>query len=294
MIKMRLYNSTHRGGGLLFGQDGFLYLTTGEQAQHSTAQSLDTNLDGGVLRLDVNKDASKSHAPVYKLPQDPRDTNDDEISGVEYWIPNDNPVWSNTDDYFEEYYSIGHRNPHRMTMDQLTGKMYIGEIGSNIHEEVNVVEKGFNYGYPVYEGAAVKNRCTSQLYPGTSHALPLVAFPRNEANSIIGGYVYRGSNLPFLYGRYICGDYGNGEEIWSVNTQTGAYELLLTFTPGNVISFGEDHDGEIYLLNRETTSRSTSWVFPAKALPRRLPFCKPELLLTSTASLRLPAWSLMN
>ena len=83
-----------------------------------------------------------------------------------------------------------------------------------------------------------------------AHTTPLVEFPRSAANSIIGGYVYRGSNLPSLYGKYLCGDYGSGEEIWTVDINTGNYELLMTFTPGNIISFGEDHQGEIYLLKQ--------------------------------------------
>lgn len=174
MIKMRMYNSTHRGGGMVFGQDGFLYVTTGDQAQHSTAQTLDNNLDGGTLRIDVDKDPSRSHAPPHLMPQDVRSP--DEISGVEYWIPDTNP-FVGTPGIFEEYYSIGHRNPHRLTMDPVTGEMYIGEIGSNVFEEINVLQAGQNYGWPVFEGDRVKNTCTSQLYNNMTQKLPLVAFP---------------------------------------------------------------------------------------------------------------------
>lgn len=246
MIKVRLYNSTHRGGGLIFGTDGFLYLTTGDQAQHSTAQTMDNNLDGGVLRLDVNMDPTKSHAPTYLMPKDlPRAP--DETSGNGYFIPDDNPFVGQTN-VFEEYYTLGHRNPHRMTMDRQTGIMYIGEIGSNKHEEINIVKKGKNYGWPVWEGAQAHNRCTNQLYPGTQHELPLTAFPRSVANSITGGYVYRGLNIPELEGKYICGDYGSADEIWSVDINTGAYTLLLN--SNNPISFGEDKRGELYVLRQ--------------------------------------------
>ena len=248
MIKIRLYNTTHRGGGMVFGNDGFLYLTIGDQAQHRTAQEMENNLDGGVMRLDVNQDPTKSHAPIRTFPQDAGDT--DEISGVGYWIPNDNPFIDPSGARMEEYYTLGHRNPHRMTKDKETGIMYIGEIGSNTHEEVNIVQPGKNYGWPVYEGLVVKNTCTNQLYSGTTHTPPLVAFPRSQANSITGGYVYRGNNIPSLYGKYICGDYGSGEEIWTVDIETGEYELLMIFTPNNIISFGEDHQGEIYILKQ--------------------------------------------
>ncbi|MEM6344773.1 MAG: PQQ-dependent sugar dehydrogenase [Bacteroidota bacterium] len=247
MIKVRMYNSTHRGGGMVFGQDGFLYLTTGDQAQHSTAQTLDNNLDGGLLRIDVDKDPSRSHAPTYLMPKDVRSP--DEISGVEYWIPNSNP-FNGTPNVFEEYYTIGHRNPHRLTMDPHDGKMYIGEVGAGTHEEINVVTIGKNYGWPIYEGNVIKNVCINQLYNNMAHESPLVAFPRSEANSLIGGYVYRGSRVPALTGRYICGDWGSGEELWSVNPNSGEYDFLATFLPGNIISFGQDHDGEIFLLKQ--------------------------------------------
>ncbi|MEO0896213.1 MAG: PQQ-dependent sugar dehydrogenase [Bacteroidota bacterium] len=246
MFKIRLYNSTHRGGGMVFGTDGFLYLTIGDQAQHSTAQTMDNNLDGGVMRLDVNMDPTKSHAPTYLMPKDPRGP--DEISGQGYWIPNDNPFVGQANT-FEEYYTIGHRNPHRMTMDKVTGLMYIGEIGSSKHEEINVVQKGHNYGWPVWEATAAHNRCTSTLNPlSPNHTLPLTFWPRSEANSITGGYVYRGSKVASLYGKYLAADYGNGEEVWSIDINTGAYEQLFSFAPRDIISFGEDHEGELYLM----------------------------------------------
>ncbi|MCI4670298.1 MAG: PQQ-dependent sugar dehydrogenase [Bacteroidia bacterium] len=265
MIKIRLYNTTHRGGGLLFGLDGLLYLTIGDQAQHRTAQTMDNNLDGGVLRLDVDMDASRSHAPTYLMPKDVRSP--DEVSGVGYWIPNDNPFVgvANT---FEEYYTLGHRNPHRMTMDPVTGLMYIGEIGSSKHEEINVVRKGKNYGWPVWEATASHNVCTNTLNPlEPNHELPLTYWPRSEANSITGGYVYRGSKIQSLYGKYLAADYGNGEEVWSIDTQTGTYELLFAFQPNNIISFGQDHEGEVYLLKQGNNTTLYTLSTPSSGQP---------------------------
>ncbi|NKI32006.1 PQQ-dependent sugar dehydrogenase, partial [Croceivirga thetidis] len=249
MFKLQLYNTTHRGGGMEFGDDGFLYLTTGDQSTYKSSQSISDNLDGGVLRLDVDKDPSKSHAPIRTMPADAGES--DEFSGIEYWIPNDNPFNNNDGSIFEEYYTLGHRNPHRMTKDRETGTFYIGEIGESKHEEINVVVKGKNYGWPVYEGnAGPSTFCSPNLLNNMPHERPLVEFPRADANAIMGGYVYRGSNIPELYGKYICADFGTGDEIWSVDTTNGNYELLGNFLPTNIISFGQDYDGELYLLKQ--------------------------------------------
>ncbi|SDI03289.1 PQQ-dependent sugar dehydrogenase [Winogradskyella thalassocola] len=258
MLKMRMFSSTHRGGALEFGDDGFLYLSTGEQSAYTKPQNITTNLDGGVLRFDVNEDPTKSHTPIRTL-----NTGrfNDEISGVGYGIPNDNPFLSPSGQNFEEYYTIGHRNPHRMTKDALTGTMYIGEIGEGTHEEINIVSKGKNYGWPVYEGnvAGPGANCggpDAGLYNNMQQESPLVAFPRSEANALMGGYVYRGTNMPEFYGKYICADYGLGKEIWAVDTTTGVFNLITAFNPAaphqntNIISFGEDNQGELYLLTQ--------------------------------------------
>ncbi len=252
MLKLRMYGTTHRGGGLLFGDDGFLYLTTGDQTAFKKSQDIHNNLDGGVLRFDVDQDSNKSHPPVRTMPDDHGYF--DEITGVGYYIPNDNPFLSPTGENFEEYYSMGHRNPHRMTKDRNTGELYVGEIGGGRHEEINIIKKGKNFGWPLYEGLYYSTFCVDKLYNDMPHERPLVSFPRAEANAIIGGFVYRGNEVPELQGKYICADYGNGEEIFTVNINTGAYEQYGNFTSTNIISFGEDKQGELYILKQGNSS----------------------------------------
>tara|TARA_R110000765_G_scaffold168384_3_gene273422 strand:- start:54342 stop:60860 length:6519 start_codon:yes stop_codon:yes gene_type:complete len=250
MFKRRMYNTTHRGGGMEFGNDGFLYLSTGDQAAYVNAQDIAENLDGGVLRLDVDKDPTKSHAPIRTL-SSPGAGEADEFSGIEYWIPNTNPFNNPSGAVFEEYYSMGHRNPHRMTKDKDTGTFYIGEIGENLREEINVLASGKNYGWPLYEGNLGPNTsCVAQLYNNMPHEEPLVDFLRTEATSIIGGYVYRGNNITELQGKYICADYGPGNKIWQIDTQTGEKQLLGNFTPAAPVSFGQDYQGELYFLTQ--------------------------------------------
>ncbi|WP_116772097.1 PKD domain-containing protein [Maribacter litoralis] len=249
MIKRRMYNTTHRGGGMEFGDDGYLYLSTGDQAAYVNAQDIAENLDGGVLRIDVDKNPITSHAPIRTLAS-PGAGDSDEFSGIEYFIPNDNPFPSQFGDTFEEYYSMGHRNPHRMTKDRDTGVFYIGEVGEVTHEEINVLSAGKNYGWPVYEATMGPNTsCVTELYNDMPHELPLVEFQRSEASSIIGGYVYRGTDIPSLQGKYICADYGPGNEIWQVDINNGSKQLLGEFTPAPPVSFGQDQQGELYILS---------------------------------------------
>jgi len=263
MLKLRMYGTTHRGGGLLFGDDGFLYLTTGDQTAFKKSQDIVNNLDGGVLRMDVDRDNTKSHPPVRTMPDDHGFS--DELTGNGYWIPNDNPFLSPTGENFEEYFSIGHRNPHRMTKDRDTGELYIGEIGGGRHEEINIVKKGGNFGWPLYEGFFRSTFCVQNLYNDMPHEQPLLAFPRSVANSVIGGYVYRGNEVPELRGKYICADYGSGEEIFLVDINNGQFVQYGNFTSTNIISFGEDKQGELYILKQgvsslfKITSRSTGF-----------------------------------
>lgn len=270
LLKNRMYGTTHYGGGMDFGDDGFLYLTTGDMASWKRSQDIINNLAGGVLRLDVDKDPTKSHPPLRTKPNDAGYPG--EITGVEYWIPNSNPFSDTTPgstsniygqpnlttpnpndvyapgDFFEEYYSIGLRNPFRMTKDSQTGTFYIGDVGLNNREEINVLGANSNFGWPLYEGDITGPGCYSDLFNGMDHQGPLVDFGHDIVNSITGGYVYRGTGIPELYGKYICADYGGGDEIFSVDVGSGDYEQIGTFLPEDIISFGEDDEGELFIL----------------------------------------------
>lgn len=256
MINRRLYNNSHRGGGMAFANDGFLYLAMGEEFRYITSQDMETNLEGGVLRLDVDKDPTKSHAPIRVLPQ----AHADESSGVGYFIPNSNPFLDPSGLQFEEYYSLGHRNPHRMTYDATTDQMWMGEVGGNAREEVNIVKIGRNYGFPFREGTIVGNNNPPAVINGILTD-PIAEFLHNtpeDLGAIIGGFVYRGSNFPNLVGKYICAGYGSGE-LWSIdyNPLTGeaVKEVMAASGVSGVSSFGYDHDGEIYILRNSIGSQ---------------------------------------
>lgn len=252
LFNVRAFNGTHRGGGLNFGKDGFLYLALGDQARRTTAQDIVNNFEGGVIRIDVDKKGgSISHPPRRKMGVHAGES--DEFTGNEYYIPNDNPWVINNNSRFEEYYQNGHRNPHRMTMDRETGEFWIGEIGAGSKEEITILKKGHNGGWPVYEGNNFRTftACNSDELPlgvGTYNP-PVVDFLRSETNAIIGGYVYRGAKFPSLYGKYLCGGYSKNNlfVIDKNNSGNYNYEIFANFSPGRLITWGEGPDAELFL-----------------------------------------------
>ncbi|GGD74282.1 hypothetical protein GCM10011412_09920 [Maribacter cobaltidurans] len=248
LMKRRMLNSTHRGGAMEFGNDGYLYVATGEQGRAVSAQDITDNLDGGVLRIDVDMNPSTGHAPIRTMPQDTGET--DEITGQFYFIPDDNPFQSPTGATFEEYYTLGIRSPHRMSKDSQTGELYIGDVGESTHDEINVVSAGKNYGWPIWEGndPPPNYDCGISMLDNMPHEGPLTEFDRTDAVSIIGGHVYRGTEFTAFNGKFITADWGT-RKIFSVDIVSGDYETLGTL-PGRPISFGENANGDIFYLTQ--------------------------------------------
>jgi glucose/arabinose dehydrogenase len=219
----RLYDS-HGGGQLAFGPDGYLYIALGDGGPYGdilgNAQNR-SSLLGKILRIDVDNPAQ----------------------GRNYGIPADNPFEGNTVGYKEEIYAYGFRNPWRFSFDSATGKLWVGDVGQDRLEEIDVVEKGKNYGWNIMEG-------TLPFAGGnqTGLELPIWEYGRDQGNATIGGFVYRGSRLTELIGSYIYGDYVSGR-IWALNSyETGNpvnKELLKTGL--NITSFGIDEKNELYI-----------------------------------------------
>jgi uncharacterized repeat protein (TIGR03806 family) len=252
LLNIRLYNGSHRGGGMVFRDDGYLYLTIGDQWRYVTAQDIVDTLEGGSLRLAVdvtdNGDGSWTCPSGTHLPRRIFDTSD-EISGQHYCIPDDNPWLDSAGNAFEEYCSIGHRNPHRLARDPLTDRLWSGEVGESSREEINVIECGNNYGWPFREGLIAGVIAEPPSYLGVLTD-PVIDFTRDEARAIIGGYVYRGSKLPELYGHYLAGDYGTSQ-VWAItldeSTMTATKVYLANFTAGNLSTWGQDNSGEVFM-----------------------------------------------
>ena len=232
----------HNGGQLAFGNDGYLYIGMGDGGSAGdpmgNGQSL-TTLLGKILRIDVNVQSS----------------------GRSYGIPNDNPYFGNTLGYREEIYAYGFRNPWRFSFDSATGALWVGDVGQNTLEEIDIVEKGKNYGWNIMEGTLCFDPAVDCNQTGLT--LPVWNYTRDQGTTIIGGYVYHGSALPSLEGAYIYGDYGSGR-IWAIHVNGAAVEnSLLVDSSFSIASFGIDQNNELYFCAYEgKIYRLTSSVIP--------------------------------
>ena len=223
-------NTNHNGGQLQFGPDGMLWLGTGDGGGAGDPAGNAQNkhaLLGKLLRLDVSV-----------------------ASG--YAIPADNPGKTDTS-YAPEVWAYGLRNPWRFSFDRQTGDLYIGDVGQDHYEEIDVaasgaqLDKGGNFGWNIMEGM----HCyTDPNCVQTGLILPQVEYLHAfGACAIVGGYVYRGTALPSIQGIYFYGDYCNGaiNGFHFPGGQPGDWSSFIRPGP-SVSSFGQDAKGELYIL----------------------------------------------
>ncbi|MFQ5512027.1 MAG: PQQ-dependent sugar dehydrogenase [Candidatus Krumholzibacteriia bacterium] len=215
--------ANHNGGQVSFGPDGFLYIGVGDGGGPVDPQGNGQNrgtLLGTILRIDVDT-----------LP---------------YGIPPDNPFVGNSRGYREEIFAWGMRNPWRFSFDPPTRRLWVADVGEDSREEIDIVEKGKNYGWSIMEGSVCLNAgcdMTGLEPPIWDYSHPAAG----SARSVTGGFVYRGSALPELIGAYVYADFQTGE-IWAlrydgVNVESN---VLLQDTEFLISSFGVDAGGELY------------------------------------------------
>lgn len=219
--------SNHNGGTLNFGADGFLYIATGDGGGGNdpdlNAQNLNSLL-GKMLRIDVNTPTG-------------------------YTIPTTNPFFGATPGA-DEIYSYGLRNPFRWSVDRGgTNQIWLADVGQGAWEEVDIITSGSNYGWRTMEGFVCNpglngGSCT----PPANHTPPVFVYSSQNTTqrcSITGGYVYRGTQGTLPNGSYIYGDYCTGEVLlWHNNQQIPLHDIQ----DFNLVSFGEDEDGELYII----------------------------------------------
>lgn len=254
----------HNGGGMFFHPtNGFLYITNGDDQQGSiNAQRIDLSLFSGVLRIDVDmRGGSISHAPPKRA------ANEVSPTWPRYYVPNDNPFVGQTN-VLEEFFAIGLRSPHRMTHDPVTNRIFIGDVGQESYEEVTIIEPsdppGLNLQWNKIEGL---HGDLTGTYIGVNKR-PIIDYPHTGGDGstcVVGGYVYRGTEFPELYGKYIFGDNISGF-IWYLDeSTTPATKVRLAQLPrgqgvnsGNdylgLGSFGLDANKELYICQLGTTA----------------------------------------
>jgi glucose/arabinose dehydrogenase len=222
--------ANHNGGQLAFGPDGYLYIGLGDGGSAGDPQGngQDTStLLGAILRLDVSE--STAEQP--------------------YAIPPDNPFADGRNGR-PEIWAYGLRNPWRFSFDRETGELWAGDVGQNRWEEIDVIERGGNYGWNAMEGSHCfrppENCHSDGMIP------PVWEYPlEDDACSVIGGYVYRGATIPWLTGVYVYGDFCTGQVFGLRYADGEAVEhKLLADTGLRIASFGQDNDGELYVLSQ--------------------------------------------
>lgn len=263
LIAQRDAAGNHNGGDLHFGPDGYLYASLGDEgAQYNgngNAQRITNDFFSAILRLDVDRRPGNlppnSHPASY---------------ATNYSIPGDNPYVGLTNfngvpvdpaKIRTEFYSIGYRNPWRMSFDRGTGFLYVGDVGQDEYEEVSVITRGANAGWAYYEG----DHLAETLYPSQPNiqtdpppglVFPIAEIPHSNptnanyrGNAVIGGVVYRGSRISQLYGAYVFSDNGSGK-LWMLRfdgTNATPFQYLGTSAAGPS-AFGVDpRNGDILI-----------------------------------------------
>jgi glucose/arabinose dehydrogenase len=235
----------HCGGQLAFGPDGYLYIGVGDgggegdpNGATGNGQNISTLL-GKILRIDINH-------------------------GNPYGIPPDNPfVGVNGSD---EIYAYGFRNPFRFSFDMTSGRLFVGDVGQDLWEEIDIVEKGGNYGWRIMEGNHLYDPALavslginlSMLSP------PIYDYSHYVGHCVIGGAVYRGTLYPSLVGKYVFGDWSAtyfqprgklyyldevAPDVWKQMEFRFSSDKPLNL---RVLSIGADESGELYVLTQRT------------------------------------------
>jgi glucose/arabinose dehydrogenase len=225
--------ANHNGGAVVFGPDGFLYISLGDGGSggdpHGNGQSLKVLL-GKILRIDVDR------------------TTGDRA----YGIPPNNPFAAGNDDGLAEIWLTGLRNPWRISFDRANGDLWIGDVGQGAWEEIDVQRAGSpggtNFGWNRLEGAHCYQPAKGCEDPGLT--LPVAEYGHDQGCTVIGGNVDRGPSQPLLAGGYVFGDYCSGR-VWAIDPAIdGPRQPTVVADTGHSFSaFGEDEAGDLYAVD---------------------------------------------
>jgi putative heme-binding domain-containing protein len=231
MMEIPCFSHDHDGGCIQFGPDGYLYIGQGDSGPQRDleghAQDLNLLL-GKMLRIDVDKKG------VTNL----------------YSVPRENP-FRHQPGARSEIYAVGFREPWRFSFDRANGDLWVGDVGQDTYEEIDIVRKGENYGWNVFEGF---NAFSDQYRrAGEKFIPPLFSYPHSVGVSITGGYVYRGKLAPKMTGHYIFADF-QVRKVWALTqanrVMTSVVQIGLA--PSRISSINQDTAGELYLVGYDS------------------------------------------
>ena len=235
IIEFPCSTDVHSGGGIAFGPDGMLYIGMGDTGPQGDPEGHGQDLSkllGKMLRIDVDREAD----------------------GRAYAIPADNPFRARTGAR-PEIFAYGFREPWRFSFDSKTGELWVGDVGQDRIEEVDIVRPGENLGWNVYEGFDLFS--TRYRTSGATSVPPVFAYNRRLGNSITGGYVYRAARggTSAFEGVYVCGDF-TSRRVWGLTASadrklSGAWQLCTS--PQEIASFARDEAGTLYLVGYQGT-----------------------------------------
>jgi len=232
----------HNGGDIAFGNDGMMFVGSGDGSGDSDADGAGqdlTTLRSKILRIDADH-------PDENVPDD----------GRHYSVPEDNPIFdedsliATVKRARPETWAYGLRQPWRLSYDRATGQLWVGNQGQDLWEQIYLIERGANYGWSIVEGT---HKFNDAQKPGpTPISQPVAEHSHAEARAMTGGLVYTGSALPELEGAYLYADYSTGR-IWGIRhdgTQV-TWHRLIADTPFNITGFGTDSQGEILICDHQ-------------------------------------------
>jgi glucose/arabinose dehydrogenase len=238
ILEITTTSNVHYGGSMMFGPDGDLYIGMGDTGpqEDPRGNGQDTSyLRGKILRIDVDH-----HEP-----------------GTEYSIPKDNPFVGKAG-FRPEIWAYGFREPWRLSFDPETGELWVGDVGQDRYEEVDLVRKGGNYGWNVYEG--FEPFSNKYRRDGEQYLPPVFAYTRKYGPSVTGGFVDRRDPKEKYYGAYIFGDYET-RRVFALRQSGGKLASIeqIGRAPERVVSFGRDSRGNFYLVGYEGTIFLMDW-----------------------------------
>lgn len=244
ILELEKEGTGHNGGMIQFDREGYLYLSLGDgnQTVSEAVKQTTKTLFGSILRIDISQ--SSIEQP--------------------YKIPKDNP-FVGEDDSRAEIWAHGFRNPWRFSIDPVSQEIYLGDVGNLDYEEINKVEKGGYYGWPVMEGTFCSPPDEPQNCDKTQSIPPLAEVSHETLRAIVGGYIYRGNDIPWLKGQYVFSDFIRGVYSVDFNKKTSGDGVIREITtlsykspvlngPNkgeamHIVSFVSDANGELYLAD---------------------------------------------